>query len=98
MSKPSKPDKLQRELKLCMNTTYFVWTTKTDVSRKASADIDAAVKQIDPTMSFVRHYAPGNDTHGWLERNNDGTNDQNWRVENNRKCVEIAKARLGIKS
>lgn len=77
-------------------TTYFVWTTKAEVSRKAAADIDAAVKEIDSSMCFVRHYMVGNDTHGWLERDNDGTNTQNWRVANNNRCIEIAKARLGL--
>lgn len=78
-----------------MNPPHFVWTTKSEVNRKAAAEIDAAVKSIDPSMYFVRHYEAGNDTHGWLERSSDGTNDYAWRREKNNKCIAIARKALG---
>jgi hypothetical protein len=74
--------------------SYFVWTTKKHVTRAAAAKIDAAVKLIDPSMEFVRHYAAGNDTHGWLERPNDGTNDYNHVRARSAKCIEIAEKAL----
>lgn len=79
------------------STTYFVWTTRQDVSRKQEAEINRAVKAIDQSMIFVRFYAAGNDVHGWLERDNDGTNNYNWRRADNRKCVEIAQQILSGK-
>jgi len=75
--------------------SYFVWTTKKNVTRAAAAKIDKAVKAIDPSMDFVRHYAAGNDTHGWLERPNDGTNDYNHVRARNAECVKIAESILG---
>lgn len=71
-------------------SSYFVWTTKKNVTRKQADQIDAAVKAIDPDMTFVRHCAAGNDTHGWLERPNDGTNDYNHVRARNAECVKVA--------
>ena len=74
---------------------YFVWSTKAAVTRRAATEIDEAVKAIDPGMTFVRHYQAGNETHGWLERANDGSNDTNPVRSRNNQCIAIAKRILG---
>jgi hypothetical protein len=72
--------------------SYFVWTTKKSVSRSTAAEIDKAVKAIDPSMGFVRYHAAGNDTRGWLERPNDGTNTDNHVRARNAECARIAES------
>jgi hypothetical protein len=71
-------------------TEYIAWTTKRQVSKKAAEQIRAAVAAIDPSMDFVRHYAAGNDIHGWLVRPNDGSNDCNHVRERTARCIAEA--------
>lgn len=75
-----------------MNNTgpYFVWTTKAFVSVAQAELINEQIEAIDPSMAFIRHYAAGNETHGWLERPNDGTNDYNHVRERSARCVKVA--------
>jgi hypothetical protein len=41
-------------------------------------------------MDFVRHYAAGNDIHGWLVRPNNGSNDHNHVRERTARCIAEA--------
>ena len=77
-------------------TPYFFATYQTKVTRKQAAEINKRIAAIDESASFVRHYAPGNDTHGWLERPNDGTNDANWRRARLAEMRAIADQVLGV--
>lgn len=69
---------------------YFLWATKTAVSKAKEGRIDKAVRAIDPTMSFVTHNHPGTALRGWLVRPNDGTNDYAYRRATNEACVRVA--------
>lgn len=75
-------------------TEFFVWTTKLHVTREQARQIDEAIKRIDSSADFVRHYAPGNDTHGWIARPNDGTNGYNHVRARNAELVKIAESIL----
>ncbi len=77
-------------------STYFVWTTRRHVDRTLAAKIDNAIKAVAPSASFVRHYAAGNETHGWIERDNDGMNDANFRRKENEELIRIAVNMLGV--
>ena len=79
-----------------MSTSYFIWSTQKHITEVQAAEINSAIKAIQNDADFVRHYAPGNPTHGWIERPNDGTNDYNYQRELNRKCAEAAKKILGL--
>jgi hypothetical protein len=70
--------------------SYFISSWTCDVTEAQAEQIDRAVKQVDPEMEFVRHYAAGDRTHGWLERPNDGTNDYDFRRESNQQARAIA--------
>lgn len=75
---------------------YFVWTTRTKATKKQAREINRLVKEIDETMDFIGPVSiPGNETHGWLERPNDGTNDYAFRRDDNNLCVAVAKKILG---
>ena len=76
--------------------TYFFAIYQCQVTRKQAVEINRRIAAIDESAGFVRHYAPGNDTHGWLERPNDGTNDANWRRARLAEMRAIADEVLGI--
>jgi hypothetical protein len=76
-------------------TEYIAWTTTTQVSKTAAEQIRSAVAAIDPSMDFVRHYAAGNDIHGWLVRPNNGSNDYNHVRERTARCIAEAERILG---
>jgi hypothetical protein len=70
---------------------------KCDVSRQQAKRINDAIRPIDPSMSFTRHYAAGNDAHGWLSRPNDGTNDYNHVRDRSQRCIDIADRVLAVR-
>jgi hypothetical protein len=67
--------------------TYVVKTYSCRVNKHQARQINETLKGIDRDATFIRHYEAGNDIHGWIERTNDGTNEQGWRRERNRRLV-----------
>lgn len=74
---------------------FFIASTRRTVTQAAASRIDLAVKAIDPTASFVGPLSiPGNDTTGWIERPNDGTNDYGYRREEAKRMREAMEREL----
>lgn len=71
-------------------STTFIWTTDQRINTKQRKKIQNAITSIDNTVTLVCVNIPGNHIHGWLERPNDGTNDNNYQVEKNRRCIAEA--------
>lgn len=77
--------------------TYYVFTTTTKVTKAAAKRINNQIKELDPSATFVGPLSiPGNETTGWIERPNDGSNDYNGVRANNASMAEIACRELGI--
>lgn len=76
---------------------YCVFTTTYEVTKDAANRINKAIKAIDDTAAFVGPVSiPGNNTKGWIERPNDGTNDYNHVRERNSRMAAIARKELGM--
>jgi len=69
------------------------WTC--EVTEKQAAEINKLIKAIDADAVFIRHYAAGNNCHGWLERPDDGTNDYDHVRANKLEMRRIAGVVLG---
>lgn len=79
-----------------MGGPYFIWTTKRRATSSQAAEIQRRCQKVLDDVTYVSHNAPGNDTHGWLERPNDGCNDYNSFRAGFRECIAIAQEVLGI--
>lgn len=75
--------------------SHFLWTTRKNVTKAKARQVNKAVKAVDPSMHFIRHAAPGNAVRGWLERPNDGTNNQPATRARSAECIKIARSILG---
>lgn len=76
---------------------YFILSTNSKVTKAAAKRINKAIKEIDDTAEFVGPLSiPGNQTKGWLERPNDGTNDYNHVRARNAQMAAIVRKELGI--
>lgn len=85
-----------REIVGCAMSDYYIRTYKCQVSVSQARRIDREIKKIDSGADFVRHYAAGNDIHGWLVRDNDGRNYENEVRCQHKKMIEIADRILGV--
>lgn len=71
-------------------TETFLWTTREIVTPETARKITEALQAIDPDADFTRFFQAGNETHGWITRPNDGTNDHNERRSQNKRLIETA--------
>jgi hypothetical protein len=72
--------------------SYFVWTTNQCLSASEAERLNYSIKRIDPSAEFVRHSEPGNSIKGWIERPNDGRNDEVEIARRNALLRELAEA------
>lgn len=76
---------------------YYIFTTTQKFTKAAALRINKQIKAIDSSAEFVGPLSiPGNQTKGWIERPNDGTNDHNGVRERNAQMAAIARRELGI--
>lgn len=72
--------------------SHYIFTTTANFSKTKSKQINRAIKKIDETAEFVGPLSiPGCKTTGWIERPNDGTNNQNEVSSRNQDMAEIAR-------
>jgi len=77
--------------------SHYVFTTTAKVTKAAAKRINRAIKSLDESASFVGPLKiAGNQTTGWIERPNDGTNDYPERRKMNQVLADIAKVELDI--
>lgn len=76
---------------------FFVFSTTRQFTKAAAKEIDKAIKTIDASADFVGPLRiPGSKTTGWIERPNDGTNNQNHVGIRNQQMADVARQVLGI--
>jgi len=77
--------------------TYFVFSTSAKITKAAAKRIQKRIKAIDSTADFVGPLAlPNSQTTGWIERPNDGRNNQTEVSRRNEHMAAIAREELGI--
>ena len=70
---------------------YYVFLTTAKFTKITADRINRKIKTIDKTAEFIGLLSiPGNNTTGWIERPNDGTNNYNHVRSRNNKIVDIA--------
>jgi hypothetical protein len=76
---------------------YYVFSTTAKFTKAAAKRINKEIKAIDSSAEFIGPLSiPGNQTTGWIERPNDGTNDHNHIAHRNQQIAQIARKELGI--
>lgn len=75
---------------------FFIkyWTTQ--LKGKALARAKAAIRAIDPSCDLVLYSATGNDVRMWLERPADGTNNYDYVILRNQRCVDAVEAEMSL--
>ena len=74
---------------------YFVFTSRTKITKAAAKRIQKRIKVIDSSADFVGPLSIANsETTGWIERPDDGTNNHLEVRERNRQMADIARKEL----
>lgn len=74
--------------------SYYVGTWTKQLSAAARKRAQAAITEIDPSAEIVLHNDPSNSIRMWVERPNDGTNNEYWRRERNERIRQIVNQEL----